>query len=64
MKGHCAVVTSYDANSSLVKDEYVGEGETEDFIQNTKIYKRMIGDRTPEQFEAWAKKEFIEHPQI
>lgn len=22
----------------------------------------MIGDRTPEQFEAWAKKEFVEHP--
>ena len=61
LKGHCAVVTSYDANSSLVKDEYVGEGETEDFTKY-EIYKRMIGDRTPEQFEAWAKKEFIEHP--
>ena len=22
----------------------------------------MIGDRTPEQFEAWAKNEFVEHP--
>lgn len=61
LKGHCAVVTSYDANSSSVKDEYVGEGETEDFTKY-EIYKRMIGDRTPEQFEAWAKKEFIEHP--
>ncbi|MCM1301674.1 MAG: HsdR family type I site-specific deoxyribonuclease [Alistipes senegalensis] len=61
LKGHCAIVTSYDANSSSVKDEYVGEGETEDFTKY-EIYKRMIGDRTPEQFEAWAKKEFVEHP--
>lgn len=61
LKGHCAVVTSYDANSSSVKDEYVGEGETEDFTKY-EIYKRMIGDRTPEQFETWAKKEFVEHP--
>ncbi len=61
LKRHCAVVTSYDANSSSVKDEYVGEGETEDFTKY-EIYKRMIGYRTPEQFEAWAKKEFIEHP--
>lgn len=61
LKGHCAVVTSYEANASSVRDEYVGEGETEDFTKYA-IYKRMIGDRTPEQFEAWARKEFVEHP--
>ncbi len=61
LKGHCAVVTSYDANISSVRDEYVGNGETEDYTKY-EVYKRMIGDRTPEQFEAWAKKEFVEHP--
>lgn len=61
LKGHCAVVTSYDADSSTVKDEYVGEGETE-ALAKYEIYKRMIGDKTPEQFEAWAKTEFINHP--
>ncbi len=61
LKGHCAVVTSYDADSSTVKDEYVGEGETET-LAKYEIYKRMIGDKTPEQFEAWAKTEFIDHP--
>ena len=61
LKGHCAVVTSYDADSSTVKDEYVGEGETE-ALAKYEIYKRMIGDKTPEQFEAWAKTEFIDHP--
>lgn len=61
LKGHCAVVTSYDVNSSSVRDEYVGEGETEDFTKY-EIYKKMIGNRTPEQFEAWAKAEFVKHP--
>ena len=61
LKGHCAVVTSYGASSSSVKDEYQGAGETED-LAKYEIYQKMIGDRTPEQFEAWAKQEFIDHP--
>ena len=61
LKGHCAVVTSYDASSASVKDEFVGDGETED-LTKYEIYKRMIGDKTPEQFETWAKQEFIDHP--
>lgn len=61
LKGHCAVVTSYDANSASVKDEYTGEGETEELFKY-ETYKEMIGDKTPEQFEAWAKEEFINHP--
>ena len=27
LKGHCAVVTSYDASTASVKDEYQGDGE-------------------------------------
>ncbi len=61
LKGHCAVVTSYAASSSSVKDEYQGAGETED-LAKYEIYQKMIGDRAPEQFEAWAKQEFIDHP--
>ena len=61
LKGHCAVVTSYDASTASVKDEYLGDGETED-LTKYEIYQKMIGDKTPEQFEAWAKQEFIEHP--
>lgn len=61
LKKHCAVVTSYAADSSSVKDEYQGDGETEDLMKY-EIYKKMIGDKTPEQFEAWAKQEFIDHP--
>ena len=61
LKGHCAVVTSYDASTASVKDEFVGDGETED-LTKYEIYQQMIGDKTPEQFEAWAKQEFIDHP--
>lgn len=61
LKGQCAVVTSYALNSAVVKDEYVGEGETE-ALKKYEIYKRIIGDRTAEQYEAWAKEEFVEHP--
>ena len=61
LKGHCAVVTSYDANTASVKDEYQGDGETED-LTKYEIYQKMIGDQTAEQFEARAKQEFIEHP--
>lgn len=61
LKGHCAVVTSYDASTASVKDEYQGDGETED-LTKYEIYQKMIGDQTADQFEAWAKQEFIDHP--
>ena len=61
LKGHCAVVTSYVADSSSVKDEYLGDGETED-LTKYELYQKMIGDKTSEQFEAWAKQEFIKNP--
>lgn len=61
LKGHCAVVTSYDASTASVKDEYQGDGETED-LTKYEIYQKMIGEQTAEQFEAWAKQEFIDHP--
>lgn len=60
LKGHCAVVTSYDANTATVKDEYTGIGETED-LSKYETYKRMIGERTPEQYESWAKQQFVEN---
>ena len=61
LKGHCAVITSYDASTASVKDEYQGDGETED-LTKYEIYQKMIGNQSAEQFEAWAKQEFIDHP--
>lgn len=61
LKGHCAVITSYNANIQSVRDEYQGEGETEELFKYN-VYKEMLGDKTVEQFEAWAKQEFIDKP--
>ncbi len=61
LKGHCAVVTSYEANVSDIKDEATGAGDTEEKVKY-EITKRMMGDKMPEQFEAWAKSEFVDHP--
>ena len=61
LKGHCAVVTSYGAALNDIKGNCVGEGKTEDEIKYD-IYQKMLNGKKPEQFEEWAKKEFIEHP--
>lgn len=61
LKDHCAVVTSYEANAADIKNEATGAGDTEEKVKYD-ITKRMMGDKTPEQFEAWAKNEFIKHP--
>lgn len=61
LSGHCAVVTSYEANSASVKDEYTGAGKTEHLVKY-ETYQRMLDGRTPEQYEAWAKQQFTDHP--
>ncbi|MDR0799235.1 MAG: DEAD/DEAH box helicase family protein, partial [Dysgonamonadaceae bacterium] len=61
LKGHCAVVTSYEANAADIKDESTGAGDTEEKVKY-EITKRMMGDKTSEQFETFAKEEFIKHP--
>ncbi|MDD4822848.1 MAG: HsdR family type I site-specific deoxyribonuclease [Bacteroidales bacterium] len=61
LKGHCAVVTSYEANAADIKNEATGAGDTEEKVKY-EITKRMMGDKTPDQFEDWAKDEFIKHP--
>nr|WP_320913226.1 HsdR family type I site-specific deoxyribonuclease [Bacteroides intestinalis] len=61
LKGYCAVVTSYGAELSDIKGECVGEGKTEEEFKFD-IYKKILDDKTPEQYEEWAKKEFIENP--
>lgn len=61
LKGYCAVVTSYGAELNDIKGECVGEGKTEEEFKFD-IYKKMLDGKTPEQYEEWVKKEFIENP--
>ena len=61
LAGHCAVVTSYEPTTQQVRDEYTGSTKTEELMKY-EIYSKMIGDKTAEKFEAWAKDEFINNP--
>ena len=61
LAGKCAVVSSYDGTDPSLEDGYSGELKTEsDYKYST--HKRMIGEKTSEEFEEWAKDEFINHP--
>ncbi len=61
LAGKCAVVTSYDGADPSLEDGYSGELKTEaEYKYNTN--KKMLGDKTPEDFEEWAKYEFVNHP--
>lgn len=57
----CAVVTSYDGKEPALSEGYTGEMATEAEFKH-KMAKYMFGDRTPEDFEEWAKEWFINHP--
>lgn len=61
LAGKCAVVTSYEGTDPSLEEGYNGELKTEaDYKYNTD--KRMRGDKTPEEYEEWAKYEFVNHP--
>lgn len=70
-KGKCAIVTSYEPNASDISKEDSGEGKTEK-IRKYDIYRKMLADYFDEpedvamgkveEFEAAAKKQFIENP--
>ena len=61
LKGHCAVVTSYDGEEPGLSDGFTGEQLTEAEYKY-RMNRAMRGDKSPEEFEEWAKKEFIDHP--
>lgn len=61
LKDKCAVVTSYGGDDPGLSEAFTGEQLSEaEYKQKMNI--AMRGDRSPEDFEEWAKKEFIEHP--
>lgn len=61
LKGHCAVVTSYGAGLNDLKGNSVGEGKTEDEFKY-ETYQKILDGKTPEQYEEWAKEEFVKNP--
>lgn len=61
LKGKCAVVTSYDGKEPSLSDGFTGEKLTEEEFKY-KTAKEMLGDKTPEEFEDWAKDQFTKYP--
>lgn len=57
---HCAVVSSYEPDINLASG-FADERKTEEELKY-KWSKEMMGERTPEQFEEWAKEQFINRP--
>lgn len=57
---HCAVVSSYEPDINLASG-FADEKKTEEELKY-KWSKEMMGKRTPEQFEEWAKDQFINRP--
>jgi len=70
-KGKCAIVTSYQPNSSEISKEDSGAGKTEKLAQYD-TYRRMLADYFDEsedaamgrveEFETAVKKQFVEEP--
>lgn len=62
LKGHCAVITSFEAKADDINMASSGENESEDEYKY-RIYKEMTdGHKSVSAFETYAKKEFIDHP--
>lgn len=62
LKGHCAVITSFEAKADDINMASSGENESEDEYKY-RIYKEMTdGHKSVSAFEAYAKKEIIDHP--
>lgn len=61
LKDKCAVVTSYGGDEPGLSEAFTGEQLTEAEYKH-RMNLAMRGDKSPEDFEEWAKKEFIEHP--
>lgn len=62
LKGHCAMITSFEAKADDINMASSGENESEDEYKY-RIYKEMTdGHKSVSAFEAYAKKEFIDHP--
>lgn len=61
-KGKTAVISSYAGEDLALSDGFSGELKTEAEFKY-EMFNKMVGEgRTAEQFEAYAKKEFIDHP--
>lgn len=61
MAGHCAVISSYVPTEVALPDGHSGNGTKTEEEFKYKTAKEMIGKKSPEDFETWAKAEFVKN---
>ncbi len=62
LKGKCAIVTSYSPQTSDITTEDTGAttDSEKEFMYN--LYQKVLGSKTTEQYEDWAKAKFCDEP--
>jgi type I restriction enzyme, R subunit len=61
LAGHCAVVTSYEPMEVALSDGHSGGGNQTEEEYKYKTAKEMMGEKSADDYEKWAKKEFIDN---
>lgn len=58
----CAIITSYEPQSGDLRTDTVSDEEETETFEKYEIYRKMLGDKNVDDFEAEAKRKFIEEP--
>ncbi len=58
----CAIITSYKPQADDLRTDTVSDDEETETFEKYEIYQKMLGDMSVEDFEAEAKRKFIEEP--
>ncbi|MBQ2611505.1 HsdR family type I site-specific deoxyribonuclease, partial [bacterium] len=58
----CAIISSYSPQTGDLRTEAVSDEEDTEVFTKYEIYNRMLGEQTVEDFEAEAKRKFINEP--
>lgn len=61
LNGHCAVVSSFDGKEASPEESSAGETQSEAEYKAEKA-RQMFRDRSPEEFERWARSSFVDRP--
>jgi type I restriction enzyme R subunit len=59
---NCAIITSYQPHHGDIKGEETGEDNPTDKLLKYEVYTRMLKGQSTEDFEAFAKAQFINEP--
>ena len=58
----CAIITSYEPQAGDLRTDTVSDEEETETFEKYEIYRKMLGDKSAEDFEAEAKRKFTEEP--